>query len=279
MSTQGGSPSKHKAATLSPQGKKIARVSEGRDVGGLELFGIKKSKKESPNQKNVNRDSYIKMCLVKDGGESYAIVFRFEPKDPSNVNGSWSEKTMFECIRSGTRFVRVLNVNTNVEFWYHDNEAVRNGKGYKIRLFSIDCDGCPGEDSLHGLANRICQEVNDIPGNNTTASIEEGELMWISGDAVWSDVVGVDRSLEKLLNETGQPEDGYYENNRDLIHAYFHPESLSMDLARILRAPMEQLHPDFRPQVNNNEDEQNDQKQSEDNGSNDEDYIKIAESN
>jgi len=245
---------KRKAATLSPQAKMMASGGN-KQQGGLELFGIKPSKKSpSNNNKSTNRDSYIKMAVINDEDEGCSILFRFEPKENTDNSGSWSEKVMFESLRSGARFVRLLNVNQYCEHFFKNNEPVVNNRGYKIRMFIIPCDNRPPEQALHGLATRICKEVNAMPGNNTIASVQEGSLLWLTEDVVWSDAIGVDRAFEKLCMKTGQPGTNFYEENISVIHTFFHRETFSMDLARALHAPIEQVHPDLRADLQEGQD-------------------------
>jgi hypothetical protein len=46
-----------------------------------------------------------------------------------------------------------------------------------------------------------------------------------------------------LIKEQGHPYPGFYELHKTAIHAYyFHPNSFSIDLARTLHAPVEQIH-------------------------------------
>jgi len=263
------SPTKRKAANLSPQGKKMT-ASGKKQEGGLELFGIKPSK-VSPSNGGANKDSYIRMAVINDENEGCVIVYRFEPKDTSNTNGSWSEKVMFESLRNGVKFVRLLNVHPYCEHLFINNEPVVNGRGYKVRMFQIMCENRPQATALKSLATRICDEVNAIPGNNTTASIEEGRLMWLPEDAVWSDAVGVDRALEKLFLKTGQPDTNYYHENHTIVHTYFHPETFSLDLARALRAPVEQVHPDLRADLRNNDGDEDSGNESDGDG----DYVQV----
>jgi hypothetical protein len=63
--------------------------------------------------------------------------------------------------------------------------------------------------------------------------------------------VGYDAALASLLLETGHTrDDGYYLHNKDKIHSYFHPGSMSVELARTLLAPPEEIHPSLRPSFN-----------------------------
>jgi len=70
---------------------------------------------------------------------------------------------------------------------------------------------------------------------------------WLPDGAVWSDIIGYDAALTALIRDAGPPCDGYYDLHWATIHSYFQPVTFSLDLARTLRAPNEQIHPSERP--------------------------------
>lgn len=78
-----------------------------------------------------------------------------------------------------------------------------------------------------------------------------------------------DKALERLCNQTGPISTGYYEKHREIIHAYFHKRSLSLELARVLKAPIEQVHPDEREDLKTSHEECKEDGEEEDEDEND----------
>lgn len=59
-------------------------------------------------------------------------------------------------------------------------------------------------------------------------------------------MIGSDAALKDLVAKKGTPTSGYYERNREAIHCHFRPSTFTLDLARVLHAPTEQVHPNIR---------------------------------
>lgn len=234
------SPSKRKAACLSPYSKKLTASSESKDSVGLDLFGIK----ATGDSKNKDRDSLLKACILETKNGA-SIVFRCEPKD--SAVSSWSEKVFCDAVKSGEKWARKLNFRRKFLKWFQDNEPVQNAGGYDIRMLVIDCDERPAKDSVIGLAEFVAGQINSAPGNRCNLSVDKKNFFWLPDDAVWSDIIGVDQALEDLIDNAGsRPEAGFYDKHKDLIHKYFAPETFALDLARALHAPLDQVHPDLR---------------------------------
>ena len=51
--------------------------------------------------------------------------------------------------------------------------------------------------------------------------------------------------VKKTINQVPQP--GFFEMYHDVIHSHFHSGSLTLDLARALHAPMDEVDPSERP--------------------------------
>ena len=73
-------------------------------------------------------------------------------------------------------------------------------------------------------------------------------MFWLAqSNCVWADIVGDNKAkeylLEKLHDMSNMP--SIYDQNKDLIHSHFHPNTLPSELNQILQVPMEVSHPMF----------------------------------
>ena len=220
-------------------------LSQGKTTGlpeeGLAAFGIK-----SVSECGGDKDSILRCVKIVHSDNSAALVFRCEPNNESNP--SWVEKMWFDAVRHKVEWVVKLNVEGQMLHWYHDDEAMLNNRGYDVRLFVIQCAEEPPVASIMKLARYISEKINEIPTNFTTITVVPDKFFWIpcSDNPVWSDVIGSDAALKTLVEKTGVPKAGYYEANHGTIHSYFRPHTFTLDLARVLRAPIEQVAPGLR---------------------------------
>jgi hypothetical protein len=200
------------------------------------------------------RDSDLKCCVIKGVGIS-TIVFRAEALDPTIPYGSWAEKTLAENVFSLTpNWTTPLNFDTRNKklYWFHENIEKKNPRNYNIQMFAIltTQEVIPKERIIR-LGQYICDNLNRDPKNTTTTSLDEQSFFWLEGKPIWSDIMGYDAALASLLLETGHTrDDGYFLRNKNKIHSYFHPGSMSVDLAMTLLAPPEEIHPSLRPSFN-----------------------------
>ena len=66
-------------------------------------------------------------------------------------------------------------------------------------------------------------------------------------DCVWAEIVGVNKAQEYLLDQLGKTTNtpNVYDQNRELIHSHFCPNTLPSELNKILGGPSKILHPTF----------------------------------
>ena len=213
---------------------------------GLLAFGLRPASTSFGSF--LDKDSTLKCCVIH-GPTTSALVFRVQPNDiVRNLGGSWGEKCFFEAVRLKKQWVLDIGVDNTCLSWYHDNIEQKNPKGYAIRLFVIKVEGPPPtKDVIVDIGNYICRHINDADNNKTTTKIEEASFFWLPDDAVWSDIIGYDAALAALIRDAGPPCDGYYDLHWATILSYFEAGSFSLELARTLRAPNEQIHPSERP--------------------------------
>ena len=214
----------------------------------LEAFGIKAA---FVGGRENDKNSKLKCVMIRGEGGAGSLVLRCEPNNANYRNGSWAEKAFFDAVRNNLDWVSNINVDSDMLHWFHNDQAQLNPKGYKIRLFIIPLAELPAENSVIKLGEYICQNINAMPNNNTTISIQPGQFFWIANNVqpVWSDVIGSDAALKALVEKKGVPKTGYYELNKDAIHSYFRPHTFTLDLARVLHAPIEQVHPQLRAEM------------------------------
>lgn len=216
----------------------------------LQTFGIKAA---ATGKREHDKNSKLKCVVIAEEGGAATIIFRCEPNNPNNRNGSWSEKAFFDAVRSNVDWVQQINVDNDMLHWWDNDEVQLNMKGYHIRLFQIHCAEYPSEESVLKLGEYICEHINAMPNNTTTISINQVNFFWIPNDyhPVWADVIGTEAALKALLEKKGWPKkNGYYEKHQDTIHTYFRPHTFSFELARALQAPIDQVHPALRAHAN-----------------------------
>ena len=236
---------------------------------GLDSFGLRPAAERSRNYYQ-DKNSKLKCALIGH----QAAVFRLEPNDPANANGSWAEKTFFECVKINAPWVIKINIDSTCLKWVHEGIPQKNPKGYDIRLFVIrfKSDGPLAKSGIISLGRYICEKINTVPGNNTLTTLDDKDFFWIE-KGVWSDVIGCDASIKELIKTTGTPCPGYYEMHKDAIHTHFHQGALSLELARLMHAPMDEVHPDLRPEVQELEDtEEEEGEEGEQKAGSDEEY-------
>ena len=66
-------------------------------------------------------------------------------------------------------------------------------------------------------------------------------------NSVWAEIVGVNKAQEYLLEKLGDMANtpNVYDQNKDLIHSHFHPNTLPLELNQILGVQTEISEPTF----------------------------------
>ena len=210
-------------------------------------------------------------CCAIDAGVNSAIIFRFEP------NGSWSEKLLVDEIYTNKReWTTTMGFINDKRFeWYENNQVQYNPKRYAVRLFVLQTrKPVIVKEKLMKQGQFICQQVNLANVQYSTqidkkvievAEVNEELITWIppgaKHGAVWADVIGIDAAYKQLVDKIGNPngQEDFYIENKAFIDAYFRSGTYSLNFARRLGAPLEEVHPDLRsPNFLNPDDEPND---------------------
>ena len=145
-------------------------------------------------------------------------------------------------------FCRNLNVSRTWHSIYENNEAVLNSSGYSFCAFKIITSNRPTCQLLVILGNVLCETLNGIRQINNTAHVEEDNLYWLTqSDCVWAEIVGVNKAQEYLLDKLGNMVNtpNVYDQNRELIHSHFHPNTSPLELNKILGGTRDILDPTF----------------------------------
>ena len=98
------------------------------------------------------------------------------------------------------------------------------------------------------LGNALCDTLNGIRQNNNTVHVEKDNLFWLTQcNCVCADIVGDNKAKQHLLGKLGNMSNtpNMYDQNNDLIHSHFCPNTLPSELNQILRVPMEVSDPTF----------------------------------
>jgi hypothetical protein len=190
------------------------------------------------------KDCLMKAVIIRGLNNSAAIVMRCAPivTIPNSFNICWSEKVFVDALRNNETWTTEHSICHETQQWFHENIQMKNGKGYAIRLFVMYADNVPTHHSVAQYCESVCRCINSSHGNTTTISVNAQNMFWLPDNSVWSDVVGVQKSVELIVSEKGNPERGFYEENEELILTHFHDATLSVDLANYLHAPDSALH-------------------------------------
>ena len=156
-------------------------------------------------------------------------------------HGNYSEMFMYNTVKNNEpSFCRHLNVSRTWYSIYENTKAVLNSSGYSFHAFKIITSNRPTHQVLVMLGNALCETLNRIRQNNNTACVEKDNLYWLTqSDCVWAEIVGVNKAQEYLLDKLGNTTNtpNVYDQNRELIHSHFHPNTLPSELNKILGGP------------------------------------------
>ena len=145
-------------------------------------------------------------------------------------------------------FCRNLNVSRTCHPIYENNEAVLNSSRYSFHAYKITTSTKPSHQVLLMIGNTLCETLNAIRQNNNTVHVEKDNLFWLTqSSCVWVDIVGDNKAKEYLLEKLGDTSNtpNIYDQNKDLIHSHFCPNTLPLELNQILQVPTEVSHPTF----------------------------------
>ena len=188
----------------------------------------------------------LKFAIVKEL-EQFLIFSHFVPD--VQPHGNYSEMFMYNTVRNNQpSFCRNINVSRTWHSIYENNEAACNSSGYSFQAFKITTSTKPTHQVLLMLGNALCDTLNGIRQNKNTVHVEKDNLFWLTqSNCVWADIVGVNKAQEYLLEKLGDTANtpNVYDQNKDLIHSHFHPNTLPSELNQILGVETEISEPMF----------------------------------
>ena len=130
--------------------------------------------------------------------------------------------------------------------WHDNNVVQKNNKGYPIRLFPILLQQEPTEEAALTIARQVAAVLTELTQNSPRTVVNESNFIF-KKKVVWSDLVGNDKALALIQQLHGFPTDNpsFWKDHGKSMCAYFHPRTYSRELAAILHAPTEMIHPDL----------------------------------
>ena len=192
------------------------------------------------------RTSVLKFAIVKEL-EKFLIFFHFVPD--VQLYGNFTEMFMYNVLKNNEpSFCRYLNVSRTCHSIYENNKAACNSSGYSFQAYKITTSTKHTCQVLLMLGNALCDTLNGISQNLNTVHVEKDNLFRLTQcNCVWPDIVGDNKAKEYLLEKLGDTSNtpNVYDQNKDLIHIHFCPNTLPSELNHILRLPMEVSHPTF----------------------------------
>lgn len=215
----------------------------------LTAFGIVPAAPTNVNDNGDNKTCLLKCAVIRDG-DCPAIYFYFQPANgrPEDSPGAWPEKVFVDKLRNRDPSVMQLNFDPHVKKLFLNNEPVKNSKNYTYRLVRIRLAAPVPNGNAKRLGQHICTLLNASPENDVTVIIVDDSFFLHEAGSTHSDVLGLEEGARDLLRSTTgqQPGPGFYEAHRGAIHSYFRAGQFSLELARALHAPLDEVHPNQR---------------------------------
>ena len=168
----------------------------------------------------------------------FAIVTFFHFVPDVQPYGNYTEMFMYTALKNNEpSSCRDQNVSRTSHSIYENNEAALNSSGYSFQAYKITMLTKPTCQVLLMLGNALCDTLNGIRQNNNTEHVEKDNLFWLTQcNCVWADIVGDNKAKEYLLGKLGDMSNtpNMYDQNKDLIHSHFCPNTLPSELNQIL---------------------------------------------
>ena len=181
------------------------------------------------------RTLVLKFGIVEEL-EQFLIFSHFVPD--VQPHGNYTKMFMYNALKNNEpSFCRNLNVRRTWHSIYENNSAVLNSSGYSFQAFKITTSNKPTHQVLLMLGNALCDTLNGIRQNLNPVRVEKDNLFWLTqSNSVWVVIVGDNKAQEYLLEKLGDMANtpNMHDQNKDLVHSHFHPNTLPSELNQIL---------------------------------------------
>ena len=181
------------------------------------------------------KTSVLNFAIVREL-QQYLIFFRFVTD--VQPHGNYAEMFMYNSVRNNEpSFCKNLNVSHTWHSIYKNNQAACNSNGFSFCAFKIVTSTKPTHQVLLMLGNALCGTLNGIRQNTNTVHVEKDNLFWLTqSNCVWADIVGDNKAQEYVLEKLGDTanQTNINDENKDLIHSHFCPNTLPSELNQIL---------------------------------------------
>ena len=202
------------------------------------------------NQQPAVRDNtaYLKAVWIPKTEGGGHIVIRLHPTDPENKRSTWPEKIMMDGIFNREAWLSRIPFVRLTYAWYDNNIEQKNARDYAYRLFLIPSRGTLTAAQIVAILRRLARGINEQPTNNIPVMVNPDDAFWLQDIVpVWSDVIGSNAAFQRLTSMTGLRTDtNFYQEHENVIHEHFRRGTFTLDMARALNAPLEQVHPGAR---------------------------------
>lgn len=197
-------------------------------------FGVKIS---HVPRRGEDKNSTLRVFIIKNK----CILWILFPNDPAV--GAWAEKCWMDDVRKVEPWIKDMGIDGYVFTWFKNGIKQVNPRGFGIRVFAMYVEDTDMPDEAYlALGRHIAAVLTAHDKNNTSVSVVPDEFFYMR-DATWQDVIGYDAALTHLQYTTSSFARGYYQQYKDDIHVHFRDRTFSVELARILHAPLSCIEP------------------------------------
>jgi hypothetical protein len=179
----------------------------------------------SPNRQNSPKQCKLRAVIINGTDNDATVVLRCELSPPS-FSTNWTEKLFYDAIRRNETWTTMLNISPNTMHWFDGEILQVNNKGFAICLFTIYMSTFPPARLILDVAQHICEQLNNIEGNNMMITVDPSTFFWKRGEVVWADVIGSQKAYDTIILMKGQPYPGFFQQNESFIYTYFHRGSI-----------------------------------------------------
>lgn len=264
-----------KAATTTTKVKaKTPGVSTLKPMPEMDLSWLKKLPLSPDKSKISKRGAQSEQTwtnilqFAKIGGADKSLVMKLLPDGDFSC---YAEKILMDQIRRGDPWTQEMKFEDRYQHYSLNDRPVKNSSGYNIRLFVINVTHFPTDPDIMKLGKTVCTYINAEPGNFSITRLDKDNLYFVHGVTTWQNIISIADCLARLRARFGQFSEGWFEQYKNQVASYFAPKTINRPLARMLFAPEEMIHPDYRNETADTENEKEEEEEEEEDEGEDED--------